>query len=115
MHAPRHGAAIEWWNVIVFADAARGELAGLGDGDAVSAVGSLEFETYEKNGGTRIARRLIADRVVALKPTRKARRSTKFPSPRSRRASTPSSARRSARVKTRIAGLSSNCRGCATH
>jgi single-stranded DNA-binding protein len=68
-----NGAAVEWWNLLAFADAARDELAGLGDGDAVSAVGALEIETYEKNGETRIARRLIADRVIALKPRRKAK------------------------------------------
>ncbi len=68
-----NGAAVEWWNIIVFTDAAREALAGLGDGDAVSAVGVLEIETYETNGETRIARRLIAHRVIGLKRAKKAR------------------------------------------
>ncbi len=74
-----NGAAVEWWNVLAFADAARDELAGLGDGDAVSAVGALEIETYEKGAETRIARRLIADRVIALKPRRKAKAQRREP------------------------------------
>ncbi|MGO9430252.1 single-stranded DNA-binding protein [Rhodoblastus sp.] len=68
-----NGVAVEWWNVIAFTDAAREELAGLADGEAFSAVGALEIETYQKNGETRIARRLITDRVMALKPRRKAK------------------------------------------
>jgi len=66
------GNATEWWSVSTFSETAREELAGLGDGDAVSAVGALSVETYEKNGETRIAFRLTADRVLALKPKPKA-------------------------------------------
>ncbi len=63
-----NGNTVEWWSVTTFSETAREELAGLGEGDAVSAVGALSVETYEKNGETRIALRLTADRVLALKP-----------------------------------------------
>jgi single-stranded DNA-binding protein len=63
-----NGNTVEWWSVTTFSETAREELAGLGEGDAVSCVGALGVETYEKNGETRIALRLTAYRVLALKP-----------------------------------------------
>ncbi len=63
-----NGNAVEWWSVTTFSETAREELAGLADGDAVSCVGALAVETYQKNGETRIALRLTADRVMTLKP-----------------------------------------------
>ncbi len=66
-----NGNTVEWWSVTTFSDTARAELEGLSEGDALSAVGALEIETYQKDGETRIARRLTADRIIALKPTRK--------------------------------------------
>jgi hypothetical protein len=63
------GNRIEFWSVAIFSDAAREELAGLSYGDALSAVGELRVETYEWKGETRIALKLTADRVLALKRT----------------------------------------------
>jgi single-stranded DNA-binding protein len=61
------GNRIEFWSVTIFSDAAREELVGLSDGDALSAVGELHVETYEWKGETRIVLKLTADRVLALK------------------------------------------------
>ena len=61
------GNRTEFWSVAIFSDAAREELSGLSDGDALSAVGELHVETYEWKGETRIALKLTADRVLALK------------------------------------------------
>jgi single-stranded DNA-binding protein len=66
-----NGNAVEWWSVTTFSDAAREELADLREGDALAAVGTLEVGMYQKNGETRIAHRLTADRITALKPTPK--------------------------------------------
>jgi single-stranded DNA-binding protein len=63
-----NGSSLEWWSCAIFSETAREELDGLGEGDAVSCVGAFNVETYEKNGETRIALRLTADRVLALKP-----------------------------------------------
>jgi single-stranded DNA-binding protein len=63
-----NGNTVEWWSITAFSQTAREELDGLGEGDAISAVGALGVETYEKNGETRIALRLTADRILALKP-----------------------------------------------
>jgi hypothetical protein len=38
-----NGVAIEWWSVAAFDQAAREAIAGLSDGDALSAVGALEL------------------------------------------------------------------------
>jgi single-stranded DNA-binding protein len=66
-----NGAALEWWDIVTFSDTVRGELEGLGEGSALSAVGALHVETYEHKGEMRIKRALTADRVLALKPRRK--------------------------------------------
>ena len=58
----------EFWNVATFSDTAREELAGVAEGDALSAVGEVQVETYEWKGETRINLKLTADRVLALKP-----------------------------------------------
>jgi len=64
------GNRIEFWSVATFSDTAREELAGLGEGDALSAAGELQVETYQWNGETRINLKLCADRVLALKPAK---------------------------------------------
>lgn len=69
------GNRLEFWSVAVFSDPAREELAGLAEGDALSAVGELQVETYEWNGETRVNLKLTADRILALKPKPKARQS----------------------------------------
>jgi len=66
-----NGNTVEWWSVTTFDEAARREVATLHDGDAISAVGALSVETYEaKDGSTRIAFRLTADRILPLKARR---------------------------------------------
>ena len=66
-----NGSALEWWSCATFAESAREELDGLSEGAVVSAVGLLRVETFEHRGETRIALKLTADRVMALKPTPK--------------------------------------------
>jgi hypothetical protein len=66
-----NGSSLEWWSCATFSETAREELDGLGEGDAVSAVGLLRAETFQHGGETRIALKLTADRVMALKPTPK--------------------------------------------
>ena len=61
------GNRIEFWSVATFSEAARDELASFNDGDALSAVGELHVEIYEWKGEPRIALKLTADRVLALK------------------------------------------------
>lgn len=63
-----NGAAVEWWDIAAFSEAAREELNGLGDGDALSVVGALHVELFDFKGEQRIKRSLTADRVLALKP-----------------------------------------------
>jgi single-stranded DNA-binding protein len=65
------GDAATWWNVIAFGEAAD-DLLQLRDGDAVCVCGAFTVETYEKDGETRIGRRIVADRVEALRLRRKA-------------------------------------------
>lgn len=79
------GNRIDYWSVATFSDSAREELEGLGDGDAISAVGSLEVEIFDWNGEKRINRKLTADRILALKPVSKAAKS-KTDAPRDQRA-----------------------------
>jgi len=76
------GNKIDFWSVATFSDTAREELAGLTEGDALSAVGELHVETYEWNGATRVNLKLTADRLLALKTKPKARRSPKETRPR---------------------------------
>ncbi len=61
-------SALEFWSVATFSDAVREELDGLSEGAALAATGELRIETYEWNGETRINRKLVADRILALKP-----------------------------------------------
>ena len=41
-----NGAELEFWDVATFSDTARAELEGVGEGDAVSAVGVLRVELF---------------------------------------------------------------------
>lgn len=62
------GNYLDYWSCATFNEAARAELAGLGEGDAVSATGGVEISTYQaKTGETRIGLKMRADRVLALK------------------------------------------------
>jgi len=61
------GNRLEFWSVATFSNTAREELAGLGEGDALSAVGELQVETYEWRGETRLNLKLTAERILALK------------------------------------------------
>ena len=67
-----NGNAVEWWDVAAFSEKAREKLEGLGEGDAVSAVGVFHTEPIEYNGQQRIKRSMTADRVLALKPSARA-------------------------------------------
>jgi single-stranded DNA-binding protein len=67
----QNGAALEWWDVATFSDTARDELEGLGEGDALSAVGAFHVEMVEYKGEQRIKRSLTAERILALKPKSK--------------------------------------------
>jgi single-stranded DNA-binding protein len=82
-----NGNTVEWWSVTTFSETAREELDGLGEGDAISAVGALGVETYEKNGETRIALRLTADRILTLKPKPKTAKAKADKPPRASSAS----------------------------
>jgi single-stranded DNA-binding protein len=85
-----NGASLEWWDVSTFSDTARAELEGLGEGDALSAVGALRVETYEHNGEKRIALKLTADRVLVLKPKPKeAKKATQTTPAKNGRAALP--------------------------
>jgi single-stranded DNA-binding protein len=67
------GSRIDFWSVATFSGTARDELAGLNEGDALSAVGELQVETYDWNGGARVNLKLTADRISALKPPPKSK------------------------------------------
>jgi single-stranded DNA-binding protein len=66
-----NGASLDRWDCSTFSDTARDELDGLSEGDAVSAVGAFRLEPYEHNGERRVALKLTADRVLALKQSAK--------------------------------------------
>jgi hypothetical protein len=69
-----NGTSKEFWSISTFSDTVREELLGMGDGDVVSVVGAFHAELFEWKGAPRIALRLTADRVLALKPKPKATR-----------------------------------------
>jgi hypothetical protein len=75
----KDGDASQWWKLLVFSESAGTELMRLGDGDALSAQGTLRAETYQKDGDTRISFTLFADRVLPLKPPPKARKPKSAP------------------------------------
>ena len=85
----KDGDASQWWKLLVFSESAGTELMRLGDGDALSAQGTMRAETYEKNGETRISMTCFADHILPLKPAPKERR------PKASPPSTPSSPDRS--------------------
>jgi hypothetical protein len=62
------GNATEFWSISTFSDTAREELSGLSDGDAISVVGALSAELFEWKGEKRISLKIMADRVLPLKP-----------------------------------------------
>lgn len=64
--AEGNGEGRRWWKILAFNDAAV-ELLRLRDGDAVSAQGSFDVSTYEKDGETRIGFSLKADRILSLR------------------------------------------------
>jgi hypothetical protein len=64
------GNESEFWRVIVFSESAQGELMRLADGDKLSAQGSMKIELYRANDGSeKISRTLMADGILALKPS----------------------------------------------
>jgi hypothetical protein len=64
------GNESEFWRLIVFSESAQAELMRLADGDKLSAQGSMKIELYRANDGSeKISRTLMADGVLALKPS----------------------------------------------
>jgi single-stranded DNA-binding protein len=60
--------AAEFWSILAFSESAQAELTRLGEGDKVSAQGSLKVEPYTgRDGQTRINRTVLADHVLALR------------------------------------------------
>jgi hypothetical protein len=53
--------------VIAFAPDVQDELCRLDEGDSLAVQGSLRVEVYEKDGATRVCRKIIADRILALR------------------------------------------------
>jgi single-stranded DNA-binding protein len=70
----RDGDAMQFWRVTVFSESAQAELLRLGEGDAVSAQGSMKAELYAKDGGEqRLSLSIVADQILALKQPPKQR------------------------------------------
>jgi single-stranded DNA-binding protein len=60
--------AVDYWSILAFSESAQAELLRLGEGDKISAQGSLKLEVYlSKNGEHKISRTLFADCVLALR------------------------------------------------
>jgi len=60
--------SVQWWGVVSFGENAEALLS-LEEGDAVSIAGKFEAGTYEdKAGETRISLKVIADKLISLKP-----------------------------------------------
>jgi single-stranded DNA-binding protein len=58
----------DFWSVLAFSESAQAELMRLGEGDKISAQGSLKVELYAgRDGQTRINRTVFADHVLALR------------------------------------------------
>jgi single-stranded DNA-binding protein len=69
------GNESEFWRLIVFSESAQAELMRLADGDKLSAQGSMKIELYRSNDGSeKISRTLMADGVLALKPSPRERK-----------------------------------------
>ncbi|WMT77466.1 single-stranded DNA-binding protein [Bradyrhizobium sp. Ash2021] len=62
--------AADFWNLLVFGDTAQAELMRLGEGDKLSAQGSVKLEIY--NG--KISRTVFVDHVLALRAPPKERK-----------------------------------------
>jgi single-stranded DNA-binding protein len=67
--------ALDFWRIVAFSETAQAELLRLGEGDKLSAQGSLKLEIYSsKDGEQKLSRTLIADHVLALRPPPRARK-----------------------------------------
>jgi single-stranded DNA-binding protein len=77
----KDGEASQWWKVIVFSESACAELMRLGDGDAVSAQGSLKVEQYERDGAVKLSLTCMADSVLPLRPAPKQRKARETAEP----------------------------------
>jgi hypothetical protein len=61
------GSAAEFWSVIASSESTHAELSRLGDGDKISAQGTLEVGLHTgQNGQTWITRTVLADHVARL-------------------------------------------------
>jgi single-stranded DNA-binding protein len=66
----KDGETFQFWRVTAFSDTAQAELMRLTVGDALSVQGALTIDEYEKDGEKRIARKLVADHVLAVRQPR---------------------------------------------
>ena len=70
----RDGDATQFWRVTIFSESAGDETLRLSDGDAVSVQGAMQAELYRPEGKEpRISLSIIADQVLPLRTSRKAR------------------------------------------
>jgi single-stranded DNA-binding protein len=68
------GDAVVWRNVVAFAEDAREELKGLGDGDGVAVSGPFSVTTYERNGENRLNHSIVAERAISARRVKKRER-----------------------------------------
>jgi hypothetical protein len=56
-----------WWTIVAFHGDVMDELTRLDANDRLAAWGALHIELYERDGATRVCRKVIVDRVLALR------------------------------------------------
>jgi hypothetical protein len=56
-----------FWSVVAFAPDVQDELCRLDEGDSLAVQGALRVELFERDGATRVCRKIIADRILALR------------------------------------------------
>jgi single-stranded DNA-binding protein len=69
----KDGDKVQFVRVAAFSESARGELARLSDGDALSVQGPLKAEVYESNGEHRISLSIVADAILPLRREHRAK------------------------------------------
>jgi single-stranded DNA-binding protein len=64
------GDEVRWVNIVAFGELAQAELSRLSAGDHVTIQGPFRAEIYEANGEPRVALKITADAVLALRRER---------------------------------------------